>query len=141
MGNKTAKLYIIRGLPGSGKSTFAKKMLDEGFVDSHYEADMFFIDMDGNYRYDPLKISSAHFWCRTNVKKDLKKGLTVIVSNTFTKKSEMDPYIQYCQDNDIPFEVIRMGTQFQNIHNVPEEILKKMKDRFQDYPGETITTG
>jgi tRNA uridine 5-carbamoylmethylation protein Kti12 len=141
MRNKTAKLYIIRGLPGSGKSTFAEKILDKGLADSHYEADMYFLDKDGNYRYDPSKISSAHSWCRANVLKDLKKGLRVIVSNTFTRRNEMLPYIQYCIDNDISFEVIRMKTQFQNIHDVPEEVLKKMKNRFQDYSGETIITG
>jgi len=44
-------LVIIRGLPGSGKSTFAKKFVEKGF--KHYEADMWMVDKDGNYSFDP----------------------------------------------------------------------------------------
>ena len=36
-------LYIVRGISGSGKSTFAKTLGGQ-----HYEADMFFINENGN---------------------------------------------------------------------------------------------
>jgi len=134
----SAKLTIIRGIPGSGKSTFAKKMIDRNMADFHYEADMYFLDKDGTYRYDPSKIIFAHSWCRFNVFEALSKRFRVIVSNTFTRISEMEPYITYCKKNGIPFEVIRLETQYGNIHNVPEEVLSNMKSRFQDFPNETI---
>lgn len=134
----SAKLTIIRGIPGSGKSTFAKKMIDRNMADLHYEADMYFLDKDGIYRYDPSKIAFAHSWCKSKVLKALSKGFRVIVSNTFTRRSEMEPYITYCIDNGIPFEVIRLETQYGNIHNVPKEVLSNMKSRFQDFPNETI---
>ena len=129
-----AKLYIIRGLPGSGKSTFARKMIDHGMADSYYEADMYFLDKDGNYNFDPSKLGNAHSWCKAKVLADLKSGKNVIVSNTFTRRNEMEPYITYCMDNEIPFEVIRLQTQFKSIHNVPPEAMERMKARFQDYP-------
>ncbi|BBI63405.1 hypothetical protein HSBAA_47110 [Vreelandella sulfidaeris] len=46
------KLFIIRGIPGSGKSTTALRMLNENIVDIHVETDMYFTDEDGNYHYD-----------------------------------------------------------------------------------------
>jgi len=48
-------LYIVRGIPGSGKSTFAKTL-----GGNHYEADMYFIGESGNYNFDPTKIKDAH---------------------------------------------------------------------------------
>ena len=134
----SAKLTIIRGIPGSGKSTFAKSMVERNLADAHYEADMYFLDKDGTYRYDPSKIASAHSWCKSKVLKALSKGLRVIVSNTFTRRSEMEPYVTYCIDNGISLEVIRLETQYGNTHNVPEEVLSNMKSRFQDFPNETI---
>ncbi len=130
-------LFIIRGLPGSGKSTFAKEIISNVKNCTHYEADMFFVQ-DGQYNYDRNKIGSAHEWCLSKVKEDLMDGKTVIVSNTFTTLREMSPYIDFCKSNSIPFVVYRMTKNYGNIHNVPEEIVKKMNDRFQNYPGEVI---
>jgi Tfp pilus assembly pilus retraction ATPase PilT len=45
-------LYLVRGIPGSGKSTFAKTLSGE-----YYEADMFFM-VDGEYKFDVAKIIS-----------------------------------------------------------------------------------
>jgi adenylate kinase family enzyme len=41
-----SRLIIIRGLPGSGKSTFAKSYFN-GYI--HLEADMYFVQPDGSY--------------------------------------------------------------------------------------------
>lgn len=132
------KLIIIRGLPGSGKTTFSKKLMSkfEGPI-KHYEADMFLI-VNGIYTFDITKLSQAHSWCRHNTFKSLSEGFTVIISNTFTTISEMKDYLKYAESINIPVEVYRLTTQFKGIHDVPDSTIKKMKARFQDYPGETI---
>ena len=43
------ELVLVRGLPGSGKSTYARSL---GYP--NFEADMFFIK-DGKYVYNPAK--------------------------------------------------------------------------------------
>jgi ABC-type proline/glycine betaine transport system ATPase subunit len=50
-----ARIRLIRGLPGSGKSTMAKLM--DGFV--HFEADMYF-EVGGEFVYDPANVSKVH---------------------------------------------------------------------------------
>ena len=56
-------LILLRGLPGSGKSTLAKTLI--GDKDYCYkEADMYFIDNDGAYKFNPSKLEDAHNWCR-----------------------------------------------------------------------------
>jgi uridine kinase len=56
-----SNLILVRGAPGSGKSTFVKNyMKDLTRRFAHYEADMYFIDKDGEYRFDGSKIKRAH---------------------------------------------------------------------------------
>jgi ABC-type phosphate/phosphonate transport system ATPase subunit len=80
------ELVLIRGLPGSGKSTMAKDLATQGYL--HFEADMFF-EVDGHYRYDASRIRDAHSWCQQMTRQALAKGLKVVVSNTFTQLREM----------------------------------------------------
>ena len=61
------KLVIIRGIPGSGKSTHASGLIkayqSEGRTTAHFEADMFFTHEDGSYHWNPKQIGFAHQWC------------------------------------------------------------------------------
>ena len=44
------------GISGSGKSTYAHKLKEQGLVDSVLEADQYFVDSKGNYNFEPSKI-------------------------------------------------------------------------------------
>jgi len=127
-------LTIIRGLPGSGKSTLAKFLCNK--KECHYEADMYHTDKNGIYKFEPLNIVASHKWCREQVEKALKNKLDVIVSNTFTTIHEMEPYIDLWIKYDTKLRVICCVGQFKSIHNVPDEVFKKFKNRWEPYPGE-----
>ena len=96
-----AKLIIIRGIPGSGKSTMAKKMVAEGQADTHWETDMFFLNERGEYIFNRNQLSDAHRKCQEKVRQDLEYNRRVIVSNTFVKKWEMQPYIDMAKELDV----------------------------------------
>lgn len=128
-----AVLYIIRGIPGSGKSTLAKSLVKSGLAKAHYEADMFFINENGEYSFDPKKIKDAHEWCQNSVKDSLISGLNVVVSNTFTKRWEYQPYIYIAIRYQCEFMVIDCYGQFKNIHGVPDEHLLNMKKRWEPF--------
>jgi predicted kinase len=122
-------LYIVRGIPGSGKSTFAKTLGGQ-----HYEADMFFIDEEGNYNFDFTKIKDAHQWCQGMVKSDMiLEYPKIVVSNTFTQEWEMKPYIDIAKEfGYVVFTIVvenRHGGV--NEHNVPEDKIEQMKNRFE----------
>jgi predicted kinase len=123
------KLYIVRGLPGSGKSTFARSL---GGV--HYEADMFFMDENSEYVFDPSVLKDAHNWCRHKVMDAMKNDEPiVVVSNTFTQEWEMGSYKLLGEElGYITFTVIienRHGGK--NTHGVPDDKIQAMKDRFE----------
>lgn len=122
-------LYIVRGLPGSGKSTFAKSLGGK-----HFEADMYFIDENGVYNFDFAKIKMAHNWCMIQTQKAMvDEEPKIIVSNTFTQEWEMDTYFELAKENNYKvFSVVvenRHGGK--NEHGVPEDKLQIMKDRFE----------
>ena len=133
-----AKLIIYRGLPGSGKSTLAKNNVTAlnklGLRVEHLEADMYFEDAHGNYKYDPSKIKEAHQWCQEQTKKFLGNGVTVIVAGPFTTAWELLPYMRMIPWEDI---LILVATgNYENVHGVPKEVIAKMEKRWEPIPGE-----
>lgn len=126
-------LTIIRGLPGSGKSTLAKDML-RGEVTTNpkiiFEADMFFIDKDGNYVYNSSLIGDAHQWCQLSCSKYLNNGFDVIVANTFTTMAEIIPYFMLALKCGVDVRVFECTGEFVSIHGVPREVIEKMRSRW-----------
>jgi len=119
-------LLLIRGLPGSGKTTYARTLSD--YV--HLETDMFFMK-NGVYNWVGSELGKAHKWCQEEVKKSLLEGKNVVVSNTFTKKWEMKAYFEMAKELNIPIKVIEMTGNWPNIHGVSEDHIAKMKARWE----------
>ena len=133
--SKVPKLILIRGISGSGKTTYAKKLMAQDPELSHYEADMFFYQ-DGKYNFNPQKLREAHEWCKNQTEKDLSAGKSVIVSNTFTQKWEIDPYIQMGKKYGAEVIIKKATGNYQNVHGVPPEALERMRSRWEDLEGE-----
>lgn len=122
------KLILVRGIPGSGKSTIAAAAMDE-FDSVHLEADMYFIK-DGEYKFDADRLHQAHMWCQHETNRHLELDFLVVVSNTFTTIKELRPYFDIALEHKILPAVYLAQNQFSNIHNVPQESLDRMKRRF-----------
>lgn len=125
-------LYLIRGIPGSGKSTFAAQLFLSGIVQKVAEADDYFTQEDGSYVFDPKKLGAAHSHCQQKTREYLSLGYSVAVSNTSTTESEVDIYAKIAERYGAQFISIivenRHGSS--NVHNVPREALERMKQRF-----------
>ena len=130
-------LIILRGLPGCGKSSFAKMMWSEHTI---CEADQYWYDKDGNYNFDPSKLKFAHEWCQANVRQFMEDNTLndqfyreIVVSNTSTTEKELQPYLDLA--NEYGYKVVSLIVENRhgnsNVHNVPQETLQKMQDRFQ----------
>lgn len=123
-------LYLVRGLPGSGKSSFVRNQLHA--MSNHYEADMYFCrNPEREYRFDRSLLGAAHTWCQEITRHSLSSNFDTWVSNTFTTKKELKPYFEIAKDTDSAIVVMTMNGCFKNVHDVPSEVLYKMKTRFE----------
>jgi predicted kinase len=123
------ELFLLRGLPGSGKSTLAKSLGGK-----HLEADMYFVDSEGNYNFDATKLLAAHGWCRWNCEMYMKSNTErIVVSNTFTQKWEMDVYLEFAKTYGYMVYSLIVENRHggENIHGCPEDVISKMKNRFE----------
>lgn len=119
------EIILIRGLPGSGKTTMAKGMI--GYA--HFEADMQ-LEINGVYVYDQSKVKAAHDWCVESARQALKDGKNVVISNTFVKIWEMKRYF----DLGYNYRVIEANGRWKNVHGVPEDRIEIMKRNWEQYP-------
>jgi predicted kinase len=129
-------LTLVRGLPGSGKSSYARSILiDKTIVCS---ADDFFT-LDGIYTFDSGKLSEAHADCQHRTRMGLMAGMNVVVANTFTCRWEMEPYIQIAREMDARFVVVDCfdggmddaTLAATNIHSVPQGSISLMRARWE----------
>jgi len=121
------KLTIIRGVPGSGKSTIAKT------IDAiQVEADQFAIDHFGEYYWDIKKSGIYHKKCFELCEKLLSENKNVVCSNTFITNKSILPYLELAKQHNADFEVIEAKGNFKSIH-VSIQIVNRMRDKYEEF--------
>ena len=130
-----AQIVLIRGLPGSGKTTMADAITMIGY--RHFEADMFF-EVNGTYQYDATRVRDAHAWCQRMSREALARGENVVVSNTFTHLREMQPYLEMGAKT---IRVIEAKGKWESVHGVPPEMLERMAARWEPLPDSMKSNG
>lgn len=131
-------LILVRGLPGSGKSTFATKLAHCTVV----SADDYFTTPTGEYKFDPTMLSLAHKDCQERAAGlILLNGKSVAVCNTFSQRWELQPYLELPSYHDMNIRVTVLDlfdaglpdehlAQF-NTHGVPQSQIAIMRGRWE----------
>jgi predicted kinase len=120
------KLTLIRGLPGSGKSTLAKTLNAV-----HLEADMYFMNKQGEYQFDSRRLQEAHLWCQNQCKYHLSRGEKVVIANTFVQHWEIAPYRKLAKLFNAILTVKVCTGNYKNSHDVGLLSINKMKKNWQ----------
>jgi energy-coupling factor transporter ATP-binding protein EcfA2 len=153
---KFRTLILMRGIPGSGKSTIARSLAGvtseeitrEGAHRFQYgtigqggavlSTDFYFMDDAGEYRFNPAKIGDNHGLNQACCDALMQDGEPLIViDNTNTMIWEMEPYVEMAKDHgykvvvvEVPHPPIEVAAA-RNSHGVPLEALERMVKRWQ----------
>ncbi len=137
------RLTIIRGAPGSRKSTLANNLIlgytQAGWSCTAHEADSFMTDEMGGYKFDPSRLSECHTMCQQRVCVSMINGTDeVVVSNTSTKLWEIEPYLVLARIWNYKVRIIHTVGNYSNVHGVPEDKVQKMRDNYEPADGELV---
>ena len=131
------RVIIMRGLPGSGKSSY----ISQYHRDSHVcSADNYFTDSSGRYNYNQELIGEAHRHCQMDFEVALSDGSRdVIVDNTNFQKWHYIDYIKQAQTAGLQVVVINLYDggctdtllEMRNKHGVTADKIALMRERWE----------
>lgn len=131
-------VVLMMGLPGSGKTTMAKKLVapfeegDKGLIisaDDYWE--------ENGIPFDGALLDKAHDLCKTRCQLalDEKKYLVIVIDNTNLQLEHMLPYVKMAKAAEWSTKVVEPDTSWRyeyracaekNKHKVPFETIRRM---------------
>lgn len=124
-------IIVLRGGPGSGKSTWIKGTLPVTAVVC--SADDFFVRHGkGTYAFDARLLGRAHKECLNKFEKAISDGVDlIVVDNTNIRKSWYKDYVRFGTEHGYKVFQKCLTTRFVNTHGVPEDKVDKMISDFE----------
>jgi predicted kinase len=121
------ELVLLRGLPGSGKSTTAhyEYAMPRGYI--HVEADDWFKRNNEPYKFDPQQLAYAHTHCAVRAENALRNGRSVVVANTFSRNWEMESYRDIARRLNVHVHIRTCTGEWPNVHGVPQATIDRMR--------------
>lgn len=122
------EVIILSGLPGSGKSTYARQLEEQtkeaGNCLQVFSADHFFLDDAGNYNFDVSQIGKAHAECYRKFLEAVqqytspdkyKNDIVLLVDNTNLSAWEISPYVQVASAYEMPCKIVTIKCSVRNL--------------------------
>jgi predicted kinase len=153
-------LYILRGLPGSGKSTYARKrwplMRADRFIWPAEEKrtlpvcvsiDHEFTNLSGEYVWEAKRVGQAAAAANSRIVRLLRDGVPeVIVDNTHSRLWEYHLALDLAGAFGYEVEIISLfdgGCTDEELfsrctHNVPLDIISAQRERWEPHPDDVV---
>ena len=132
---------ILRGVPGSGKSTFTKMIREQNQGAAVHAVDDLHQDSDGNFVWNEPKEKAYYMLNLANFVRSCAGGIPVVVCDCINIRiSDFEPYLEaarefgykaYVITPDIPAPIV---AEARNSHGVTEDQIKKMKNNWEHWP-------
>ena len=127
-------LIILRGLPGSGKTTLASELSEAGKYPVCAIDDYFTDRQTGEYRFEFEKNHLAYKQCESCVRSAMQAmQAKIFVDNTFTLEWEMEPYFELAAEYGYRVHVLTVENRHggSNVHGIDEAQLQKMAAKYR----------
>lgn len=136
-----ARMIILQGVPGSGKSTMAQRLIKRNPRAVIVSADHYMVNDKGEYKFDSQKLADNHNLCQQAAKSHLESGNVVIVDNCNVSIEHAEAYISMLASSD-KFVVLHMKSYSlteavafgaRSIHQVPEHAVRRSFNNIKTY--------
>ena len=134
-------LVLMKGLPGSGKSTLSRELAQANQSSVILSTDEYFMDENNNYRFNALLLGAAHTWNQNRCREHMQAAYQlIIIDNTNVVSKEARPYVDMAKQYGYTIKVVEPNTWWakdvdecvkRNTHNVPRESISRMAARYQ----------
>lgn len=130
----TKTLYLLRGVSGCGKTTLANNLSELPNTATIAADDYWYYLGNGEYAFDINRLPEAHSWCRESVEGLMGHEYNIVVHNTNTSEKEIKPYLDLAEKYGylVISLVIEKRHTNENVHNVPEEALKRQESKLRN---------
>lgn len=141
---KTA--IILKGLPGSGKSTIADILAmgasictsPRGITARIHSTDSYFYDMNGTYNFDYRKLGEYHANNLADFESSCKSGIPLVIcDNTNVMHEWYEEYVTVAKYFGYEVHIITVGDfdvdmcAKRNTHGVPKKSIQGMADKWE----------
>lgn len=141
------KLYLMQGVPGSGKSTVAARIKAGAWEETDKEPIILSTDDwrygdCGHYVFDPVTNVEFHMACQRTCVDAMRLGIeTIIIDNTNIEKWQAEPYFCLARMYGYEINVIRVdpglaeakrrNAQRPLERRVPDEVIESMYSKME----------
>lgn len=126
-------LFILRGVPGCGKSTLAEELKAMAMIAGYHaveaSADEYRMTEGGMYVFDPSQTHMCHVKCQRKVEDGMMAGAQwVIVHNTSIRQRDLRPYTELA--SKYHYKIVSLVVENRHggkdVHQVPQEAREDM---------------
>jgi tRNA uridine 5-carbamoylmethylation protein Kti12 len=128
--------YILRGVPGSGKTTLARQLANG--IGAIHSTDDFFV-LNGEYRFDGRKLQEYHDLNYEAFCRSLAKDIPIVIcDNTNVKRSHMKRYLDAAKKAgyftaifSLPHPSAEVAAN-RTTHKVPAATIQRIIDQWEN---------